>query len=110
MSIGSRIRELRKELKLTQDEFASKIGVHGRQFSRYEVGVNTPSAEILSKIADYCEVSIDYIVYGENKKLAKRTKINDNELLELTRKIDRLKRPARERIKWALKSFLIENP
>ncbi len=108
MSLGSRIRVLRKELSLTQDEFADKIGVHGRQLSRYEIDINKPSIDILIKIADVCEVSLDYLGYGIDKKLLKRSKIDDNELLELTRRINQLKKPQRDKIKWAIHALLID--
>lgn len=106
MSLGSRIRSLRKELGLTQNEFASKLGIHGRQLSRYEVDINIPSIDILIKIADLCEVSLDYLGYGTDKKLAKRSKINDNEVLELARRIDNLKKAKRDKLKWAVQGLL----
>ena len=106
MSIGKCIRGLRKDLGLTQNQFGEKLGIHGRQLARYEEGVNTPSIDVLMKIADYCEVSLDFLAYGVHKKLAKRTQINDNELLDLTRRIDNLKKSDRDKIKWAIKSLL----
>jgi transcriptional regulator with XRE-family HTH domain len=106
MSIGNRIRGLRKDLGLTQNKFGEKLDIHGRQLARYEEGINTPSIDVLMKIADYCEVSLDFLAYGVHKKLAKRTQINDNELLDLTRRIDNLKKADRDRIKWTVKSLL----
>lgn len=106
MSIGDRIKILRKELKLTQNQFGEKLGIHGRQLARYEAGINIPSIDILTKIADYCEVSLDFLAYGEDKKLAKRSKINDKELLELTKKIDNLKKSKRDKLKWAIHGLL----
>jgi len=106
MSLGNRIRTLRKELGLTQNEFAAKLGIHGRQLSRYEVDINTPSIDILRKIADLCEVSLDYIGYGKDKALARRSKIEDAELLDILRRIDHLKKPHRDKVKWAIKGIL----
>lgn len=106
MSIAKRIRDLRKELKLTQNEFGKKLGIHGRQLGRYEEGINTPSIDVLMKIADYCEVSLDLLAYGVDKKLSKRTQIQDNELLDLTRRVDNLKKSQRDKIKWAIRSLL----
>ena len=106
MAIGNRLKELRKELNLTQDELGAKLGVHGKQLARYEIGKMMPSIKVLSKIADFCEVSLDYLVYGNDKKLASRSQINDAELLDMLRRIDRLKKPKRERLKWAIKGLL----
>lgn len=106
MAIGEEIRRLRNELKLTQDEFAKKIGIHGRQLARYEAGVNKPSIEILKRIADFCEISLDRLVYGRDDYLSKRVKVTDQELLQLFRKIDRMKRTQREQYRWILTSLV----
>lgn len=106
MSIGKRIRDLRKDLKLTQNKFGDKIGIHGRQLGRYEEGINTPSIGILMKVADYCEVSLDFLAYGVDKKLSKRSQIDDAELLDLTRRVDNLKKAQRDKVKWAIQGLL----
>ena len=106
MSLGNRIRSLRKELGLSQDEFAAKINMHGRQLGRYETGKSKPSLGALAKLAQFCEISIDYLVFGKDEKLARRAKINDPELLDLLRQVDRLRKPQREKIKWAIKALI----
>jgi len=106
MAIGEEIRRLRNELRLTQDEFAKKIGIHGRQLARYEAGTNKPSIEILKRIADFCEISLDKLVYGKDDYLSKRVKVSDQELLQLFRKIDRMKRTQREQYRWILASLI----
>lgn len=106
MSIGKRIKQLRKNLNLTQNVFGKKLNINSRQLARYEEGINIPSVDNLMKIADYCEVSLDFLVYGMDKKLARRSKINDTELIELVQKLDRLKKSQREKIKWTLEGLL----
>lgn len=106
MAIGEEIRRLRNDLRLTQDEFAQKVGIHGRQLARYEAGTNKPSIEILKRIADFCEISLDRLVYGRDDYLAKRVKVTDQELLQLFRKVDRMKRTQREQYRWILTSLL----
>lgn len=105
-AVAVKIRDLRKELKLTQKELAQKAGVHPAQLAKYELGLSTPSLGVLVKLARYCEVSVDYIIFGTDKEAAKRSKIQDQELLDLTRRIDRLNRPQRDKVKWAITSLL----
>jgi hypothetical protein len=57
-------------------------------------------------MADFCEVSIDYFVYGIDKKVAKRSRLNDMELLNILRRVDHLPRTKRDRIKWAVEALL----
>lgn len=109
MNVGERIRKLRKDMKLTQDEFAKKVKLHPKQVAKYETGMTKPSIDVVSRIAEYCETSTDYIILGEDKEFAKRTKINDLELLEFFRKTNNLKKSDRDKVKWALKSLLNGN-
>lgn len=105
-AVATKIRALRKELGTTQRELAEKVGIHPAQLARYELGLSIPSLGVLIKLAKYCEVSIDYIVFGVDKDAAKRSRVQDQELLDLTRRIDNLKRPQRDKVKWAIKSLL----
>jgi transcriptional regulator with XRE-family HTH domain len=69
VTFGEKIKTLRKEAGLSQDELCSKIGSgDGRQFSRYENGHIMPSAEIIVKIAEVFNVSIDYLLLEDAPK------------------------------------------
>lgn len=106
MRMGDRIRTLRKEMGLTQQEFADRVGIHIIQITRYETGKSVPSVNVLDKIAKFCEVTVDYIIHGTDKEMAKRTRVNDTELLDLFRRINNLKKGNRDRLKWAIAGLL----
>lgn len=57
-----RLRELRTEKGLTQQELGDAIGLHGMSISGYERGVKKPSFEALDGLADVLNVSIDYLL------------------------------------------------
>ena len=57
----SRLRECRKKMKKSQQEIASAIGVNYRMYRRYECGESDPTIEPLVKLADYFNVSLDYL-------------------------------------------------
>ena len=67
IKIGSFLRELRKEKKLTQEQLAEKFGVSSRSVSRWENGNTMPELGILVELADYYEVDIKEIIDGERK-------------------------------------------
>lgn len=96
-------------MKLTQEEFARRAKIHPKQVAKYETGITQPSIGVVARISEYCETSTDFIILGEDKEFAKRTKINDLELLEFFRKTNNLKRADRDKVKWALKSLLNGN-
>lgn len=59
---GSRLRDLRKRQKITAEELGKILGVSGPQITRYETGQNDMTTEMLIQIADFFDVSTDYLV------------------------------------------------
>ena len=57
-----RIRELRKERNLTMKRLGEAIGVAESTISLYENGKRQPDNDTLQKLADYFNVSVDYIL------------------------------------------------
>lgn len=60
--IGNRIRELRKQNKMTQLDLADRLNVEFSNVSKWELGKNNPSMELIQKIAIIFNVSIDYLL------------------------------------------------
>jgi transcriptional regulator with XRE-family HTH domain len=52
----------RKRKKLTQQDLGKEIGVSRVQIARYEAGLNYPSVENLKKLAEYFQVTTDYLL------------------------------------------------
>ena len=64
-TIGSRIRELRKRLDLTQKEFGKRVGgLDSMLISKYENGRVGASLEVLIKICEATGESLDWLVRG----------------------------------------------
>ena len=61
-SFGERLRELRKEKGLSQDEFAKMLGTSKQILRRYELGQRSPNIEQVSKYAEKLKVSVDYLL------------------------------------------------
>ena len=53
---------LRKERNLTQEETAKELGIGLRSYCRYEKNEREPDAPVLVKMADFYNVSLDYLV------------------------------------------------
>ena len=85
LNIGERIAQLRKQQNLSQQGLADKIGASRTIIGNYERNANTPSIEVLLKLAKVFNVSVDFLVgEGElssyNKDVLKR--IEDIERLD----------------------------
>lgn len=60
-----RLKELRKAKKLRQSDVAKVINCSQAVYSRYENGEREPSAETLKALADFHNVTVDYILGRE---------------------------------------------
>lgn len=61
-SFGERLKELRQDKNLGQNELADKIGISNASISYYENGKQEPTASTIIKIALYFNVSTDYLL------------------------------------------------
>ena len=76
MSIGRgdfvRLKELRKKKGISQLRLATDLNTTQNTISRYETGEREPGIDELIKIADYFNVSVDYLIgRTENPKTNK---------------------------------------
>lgn len=59
---SSRIIQLKTERKLLQKDIAASIGLSLRAYQYYEKGQKEPTLSTLLRLADYFDVSLDYLV------------------------------------------------
>ncbi|MGM0864518.1 MAG: helix-turn-helix domain-containing protein [Bacillota bacterium] len=76
-SLGSNIKKLRERENISQKDFAPKIGVSNVVLSRYEKDERKPDYDMLKKIADYFDVSIDYLLGRDEKGKAKEDTLEE---------------------------------
>lgn len=75
---GKFLLECRKKKKLSQDELGEMISYSRNNISKWERGVSFPSdPNVLEKLADIFDVSIEELMYGEH-----RSKNNEKEIIE----------------------------
>lgn len=67
MTQGERVKEIRKSLKLTLEEFGGKVGVTKQTVSRIENGINNLTDQMLKSICREYNVNYDYLMYGEGE-------------------------------------------
>jgi transcriptional regulator with XRE-family HTH domain len=78
IKIHERIKKIRTNNKLSQKEFAEKIGIGQSSISELEKGNAKPSVETLESISKNFKISIDYIVHGE--EYSQKNNENKNEI------------------------------
>lgn len=62
-----RLRKLRREADMTQQQMADYLGVQRTTYTKYEIGTISPSIDTLKKIASLFNVTTDYLI-GEAQK------------------------------------------
>ncbi|MGI5825210.1 MAG: helix-turn-helix domain-containing protein, partial [Bacillota bacterium] len=62
MSLGSKIKEAREFLGISQNTLAERVGISRVAIGYYERGVRVPNVEILKKIAQGLHTNIDYLL------------------------------------------------
>ena len=65
-TFGERLQSLRQAKNLTQVQIATLFGMTERAYRRYENNQSTPHYDTLVKLADYFDVSIDYLTGRRN--------------------------------------------
>lgn len=62
LKIGERLKNLRMNKKVTQKQIADYLGIAPNNYQNFEYGQINPSYENLIKLADYFNVSTDYLL------------------------------------------------
>lgn len=64
------LKILREQKNLTQEELSKAIEIKRQSISRYEIGIVEPNIETLKKLANYFDVSVDYLIgHRQNNKI-----------------------------------------
>lgn len=78
----NRLRELREDKDLYQKNVAEYLGMSQTGYSQYETETNDIPTEVLKKLADFYETSIDYLLYRtDERKAYTKSIINKNKNL-----------------------------
>jgi len=89
---GKRVKYLRESENIKREEFADKLRITYSALSKYETGERFPSPDIINKIADFFNVTTDYllgrtdnpkITILENGKIPEELKNIDIEMIAL---------------------------
>ncbi len=69
MSVGEKIKELRKQKKYTQEQLAEYLDISSQAVSKWETGVSCPDIDMLVKLAVFFGTSIDELLDFDKSKL-----------------------------------------
>lgn len=88
-NIPKKIKFARRKWGFTQEEVSRETKIPRETISRYESGIRQPSIEHLATLADFYQVSIDWLI-GTSKE---NYQIRPKKIKKITLKTDHPKRP-----------------
>lgn len=91
VEFGERLRQLRKERNLTQQQLAELIGVKNGVISFYELGDRIPSPAVLRKLALALHVTSDYLLGIERSAMVDVTGLDEQDRLVVQMVVGRLR-------------------
>jgi len=103
LSFGQKLLLLRKNKQMSQRDLSTKLDIAFSSIARYENNQVLPNTDIMLKIADLFNVSVDYLLKDIDEDLYA---IQDKELLKQIAQADSLSDPARNSLKTIIQSFL----
>ena len=109
MTLGEHITTLRKRKALSQAALGKQIGTSGDIIGRYERGVITPSIDVIIKMAEALDVSLDFLVgkismeidQSALKRLEDISKLPEEEKISIFKVIDALIRDYKAKTTYA---------
>lgn len=91
VEFANRLRQLRKDRTLTQQQLAELIGVKNGVISFYELGDRTPSPAVLRKLALALHVTSDYLLGIERSAMVDVTGLDEQDRLVVQMVVGRLR-------------------
>ena len=101
VDISKTLREIRNSFGLTQKELSEKIGVKSYIIANWEINRSAPSISDLIKLADFYQVSVDYLIGREDDfgnavstTVYEQLPKDERKLIEQYRSLSKLEREA----------------
>lgn len=92
MDFGNKLKELRMQNGLTQQQLATQLGVTKSVVSFYERQERTPSPDILRKLAAVFHVSSDFLLGIDTVKRLDISGLDDNDIQLVSMLVDSLRK------------------
>ena len=108
MSLGVKIKELRKEHGLSQGELAKLAGIHEKLISKYENERIVPTADTLKRIAEALHISSDYLIF-DNVPKDGRVELKDLELFNKFREVENMPEEEINIIKKVIDAVIVKS-
>lgn len=91
MDFGTRLKHLRKQAGLTQQQLAAQLGITKSVVSFYELQERSPSPEVLIKLAAIFHVSADYLLGLDTRETIDVSDLDEKDIQAVRAIVERLR-------------------
>ena len=91
VDFGDKLRQMRTSKGLSQGQLGKKLNITKSMISAYENAIRLPSYDVLTKIALFFNVSIDYLFGFSKRQFLDTTDLSENQIAILSQLIDEFK-------------------
>lgn len=91
MDFGTRLKNLRKQAGLTQQQLATQLGITKSVVSFYELQERSPSPEVLIKLASIFHVSADYLLGLDTRETIDVSDLDEKDIQAVRALVERLR-------------------
>ncbi len=107
-NFSNNLRVLRKLRHMTQDALAQELNTTRSCISNYENGKRQPDSDIIHLIADYFDVSVDYLLGRSSIKMSLRSEEELQELEEISDTLHSITRLDLRNVSTKIKCAVLE--
>ena len=107
-NFSNNLRILRKLRHMTQDQLAQELNTTRSCISNYENGKRQPDSDIIHLIADYFDVSVDYLLGRSSIKMSLRSEEELQELEEISDTLHAITRLDLRNVSTKIKCAVLE--
>ena len=93
---GKRIKQLRQEMNLSQEQLAEKLNVSQNMIAKIECGLRRPSIDFLIELAEFFEISLHYIVLGTSEEATDKKRQIEEVIEQIDQMIELLQNKKKE--------------
>lgn len=95
--VGKRLYERRKQLRMTQEELAERVGITSQTISTAELGKKAMRADTIIRVCNALNVSADYLLFGN---------VSPQDISILSQKVSQLSPEQYRHLEDAIDSFI----
>ena len=109
MLFHKKLKSLRLEREWSQAELAERLGIDRIRVSTYENGKVVPETKLMVKMAEVFDVSLDYLVFGNEEGSSPKIDFKDRDLMRQFQKLDNMDNDARKIVKELIELVIFKD-